>query len=181
MIEWLISRFGVNSLAWIAAFCLFSGGGLFGWVVNDLRWKVRYGERETEILEERIAVYEIARALEAEGEARAGKLLAIEAVNRKLGKEKDDAIRKLATNRACLGADLVGLLNAGADPGLRLSSPASGLARPTAASTADPSVRDQWATDADVALWARYAREQYDACRARIDALAEFLRARSAR
>jgi hypothetical protein len=163
--------------------CLLIGAAIKGW-----RWEARVEAREADILRERIAVYAIARSLEAAGEEQARKLLAQEAANRKLGKEKDDAIRKLATGRACLGADLVGLLNDGAESsGPGLSAPAGGLAYPAAAAATDsgirsqesgisetPGIRTAWATDADVALWIRFAREQYDVCRRRIDALNEF-------
>jgi hypothetical protein len=112
------------------------------------------------------------------GEALAGQQLALEARNAKLGKERDDALRKITTGRACLGADAVRLLNAAdtSAPGLRLPAPAGGLAGPPAAPSGDSGdwAPGSWTSDADVALWARFAREQYDLCRGRIDALNDF-------
>jgi hypothetical protein len=115
---------------------------------------------------------EKAAAAEAAGETLAREQLELEALNAKLGKEKDDALRKATTGRACLDADAVRLLNApaAAPPGLRLSAPAGGPAGPPAAAAGDSGD----ASDTAVALWARFAREQYDLCRGRIDALNDF-------
>jgi hypothetical protein len=112
------------------------------------------------------AALENVRAVEAKGDTLAREQLALEARARQLNEEKEDAIRKLTTGRVCLDAAVVGLLNqrraVATSPGLR--PPASGAAGSIAAV----------ATDTDVALWAANARDQYDLCRGRIDALRQF-------
>ncbi|MDR2113413.1 MAG: hypothetical protein LBQ62_09995 [Candidatus Accumulibacter sp.] len=173
MLDWLIARIGINSLAIAFALgTLFFGAGA-GWTINDWWWEAKWGRREAEVAQSInathqavVAALEKARAVEAAGEAAAQRQIALEAQNAKLGKEKDDALRKLTTGRACLDAPVVGLLNADAfaanGPGLR--PPAGGVARAAAG----------FASDTDVALWARNARDQYDRCRGRIDALNAF-------
>lgn len=109
----------------------------------------------------------ISRALdiEREGEAIAVALAASETARNQLAKDKTREIARLTSGRKCLSADAVGLLNtASTDPGLRLPAPAADSAR-TAAT---------FATDTDVGQWASAARDQYDLCRGRIDALRQW-------
>jgi hypothetical protein len=172
VITWLVSRFGLSAVSWAFSLGMLVSGGVCGWTINGWRWEARTQTREANIERDRAAIYEVARKLESLGDDLTRKTITLEAANRKLGKEKDDALRKATTGRACLGADLVRLLDDAAPaptPGLRLPPPASGIAGADAAAA-----RDQDATDTDVALWIRYAREQYDVCRGRIDALREF-------
>jgi hypothetical protein len=169
-----------------------------GWTANGWRWEARVSAIEKAVSADAASraeavseALERARALEARGDAIAARLLAAEAAQTRLGKEKDDAIRALAAGRPCLAGPLVGLLNgsSGSGAGLRLP-PASGGAAPAAsAPAADPgrsggiaaphaSLRPPpplgSASDTAVALWARNARDAHDACRARINALREF-------
>jgi hypothetical protein len=142
---------------------------------------------------------EAVRAAEREGDEIAARLIEAEALNRKLAKERDHAILELTTGRACLDAGVVRLLNNPASPGADNRLPAASgnppdADSPSAAHQNDPQPRsgaapqggDQWlwdgpaatdaayATDTDIALWARLARDEHDACRARIDALRAF-------
>ena len=86
-----------------------------------------------------------------------------------LNQEHTHAIKRLTTGRACLSADLVGVLNrtqpattARPDP---VPTPPSGAAATNAAS---------FATDADVGNWTASARHQYAECAARLGALIEW-------
>ncbi|GHU08322.1 hypothetical protein AGMMS50225_06750 [Betaproteobacteria bacterium] len=147
-----------------------------------------------------------------EGERIAAALAQSEAARHQLAKDKSREIALYTSGARCLSADAVGVLNAAAtSPGLRLPTPAAGLAHAAAAFTTDADVGDQgdsrggsrtaptppkfatdtdvwdqgagdsrggsrtaptpFATDADVGQWAIAAREQYDTCRGRIDAL----------
>ena len=76
-------------------------------------------------------------------------------------------IKRLTTGRLCLDTGAVRLLN---DAGLpaAVSSDVSAPAGGSAATDGGSS------SDTDVALWAAGARRQYDACRARLDALIDW-------
>lgn len=80
-------------------------------------------------------------------------------------KERDRALKSLTTGRACLDGTAVRLLNqsARADDGQLPAAADQSADTATAA-----------ASDSDVALWIGTARDYYDACRGRIDALAEW-------
>ena len=87
----------------------------------------------------------------------------------KLHQEHTREINRLTTGRACLSAELVGVLNntqpATADRPDPLPTPTGG---PDAAHAA------AFATDADVSTWAATARQQYAECAARQRALIEW-------
>ncbi|GHU34905.1 hypothetical protein AGMMS50256_29250 [Betaproteobacteria bacterium] len=97
----------------------------------------------------------------------ARRLADAEAARLKTSKEKDREIARLAKNKPCLGAGLVRVLNdRNQESGISGQLPApSGLA-----ADADRAA----ASDTDVALWARDARDRHDECRERIDALRDF-------
>jgi prophage endopeptidase len=79
--------------------------------------------------------------------------------------EKRHAINLLTERRVCLNAPTVRLLNsADGDTATNLPTPATGI---TAQS-------DAIATDTDVAGWIANAQQQYDTCRARLDALIDW-------
>ncbi|MDR3300895.1 MAG: hypothetical protein LBU43_13115 [Candidatus Accumulibacter sp.] len=114
-------------------------------------------------------------AIERQGEIIAARAIAAENQNTQLAKERDHAIRKLSTGRACLSAPVVRLLNAGAAPGRSGLSATPGVATLAAPGiAADSADQDDYANDIDVALWSRNARSQYNVCRERIDALRAF-------
>ena len=87
----------------------------------------------------------------------------------KLHQEHTREINRLTTGRACLSAELVGVLNntqpATADRPDPLPTPTGG---PDAAHAA------AFATDADVSTWAATARRDYAECAARLGALIEW-------
>lgn len=77
-------------------------------------------------------------------------------------KERSDAVRKLTSGRKCLDAAVVRVLN-------DVPGPPDGQAEPY------PLSKDgSFATDTDVGEWASHAKQQYDVCRGRIDAIADF-------
>ncbi|MDR2624948.1 MAG: hypothetical protein LBC37_01285 [Zoogloeaceae bacterium] len=170
------------------------GGGSIGWISNGWRWEARYAalekaqaEKETELVLAVSAARESAIAAIERGEALAAEVNAGEAERIKLARERDDAIRKNTTGRACLDAGVVGLLNHGAaaaGSGLRPPSgdapgATAGIATDTDVRHQESGIRNQWATDTDVALWAGFARDQYETCRGRIDALRQFFQQES--
>ncbi|GHU37674.1 hypothetical protein AGMMS50256_35930 [Betaproteobacteria bacterium] len=206
----------------------FSAGAGLSWAINDWRWEARFAaleksnaqtaQQQAEALSQAL---ENTLTLERRGTALAARLLEAEALQRKIAKEKDDAIRKNTLGRPCLDAAVVRLLNDAprlpAGAGLRLPPTAGEPAHADRTAAADSGIRDQesginpktrrsvlipdtWhlipdsrsvsnpihtaegatlfrptedalTTDTDISLWAREARDQHDACRARIDAL----------
>ncbi|GHU10880.1 hypothetical protein FACS1894185_3170 [Betaproteobacteria bacterium] len=120
--------------------------------------------------------------IEREGEAIAHRLAAVEAERDQIKEDKNREITRLTTGRLCLSADAVRVLNApAAGTGLLLPAPAAGLAVAPASFASDADVGGgarsaptSFATDADVGHWAITARDQYDRCRGRIDALREW-------
>lgn len=173
IIAWCAEKIGLGVAANIAVLGVFVFGAWLGWTLSGWLWVASYAElekthAEAEAVRDRavLEALEQVRALERQGDAIAARLMTAEAARTQLAKEKDDAIRAYTTGKPCLAAGLVGLLNntTGSGSGLRLSAPASGLAPADSAA----------ATDTDVALWARVARDAHDACRARIDALNDF-------
>jgi len=81
-----------------------------------------------------------------------------------LTKDKNDALRRLTTGRACLSADAVRVLNSAPHGAANVFSPAPG---PVAAGTGV-------ASDSDVAGWISTAQQQHEQCRNRLGALIDF-------
>lgn len=106
---------------------------------------------------------ETAQAL---GDVLFGRLASVEATLSKTSQELDREIRRRTTGRHCLNSDVVSLLNAAADSN-------AGNHLPEAPGSA-PAEDGAFATDTDVALWAKLARTEYDICRARLGALIDF-------
>ena len=107
------------------------------------------------------------------GDTLTDRLIKAEADVKKITQEKNLEIAKLTTGRACLGADVVGLLNQPTDataPGLKPVPQTPGLSLAAGGSAA---------TDHDVATWISNARREYDTCRARLNALIDFEEGRS--
>jgi hypothetical protein len=172
MLTKLLDWIAHYALGWILVWTLLIGIAL-GWQVNGLIYKAKLAvlqlaqaERETTL--EHTVNAALAAVLEAErkGDALTAQVVALESERSKTAKEKDREIQRLTTGRACLGADVVRLLNAESAPG-------SGLKLPTAASGAAGSATG-FASDTDVGLWAVDARTLYDTCRGRVDALREW-------
>lgn len=80
---------------------------------------------------------------------------------------KQREIVKYATNRTCLNAELVRVLNNGTETG---NSPAGMSEAIPSVDAADGAI----ATDTDVASWIANAQEQYKICTARYHALIDF-------
>lgn len=88
-----------------------------------------------------------------------------EAINYQLAQEKDREIRRLTFGRPCLGSAAIRVLNESAgQPAAALPQTSGQLLRSDAA----------FATDTDVGVWIGQCRRGYDACRNRLEAIAEF-------
>ena len=120
-----------------------------------------------------VATAESAIREQLEGAIRMGdtltdQLIKAETDLKKTTQEKNRAIQNLTTGRACLDADVVGLLNQSAD------TTAHGI-KPTAKAPGLPyATNEAFATDTDVGTWIGFAQGEYDTCRARLDALIDF-------
>jgi hypothetical protein len=138
--------------------------------------KAEHAEVETALTVATVKAIAQAKLQEAIAEELEQRQLALEAQTRQILKERDDAIRKATRGDVCLRAPVLGLLNAHApiDPVSPddLPPPADGLADAAAAPAADPG--ELAASDTDVALWAAGARDAYDQCRGRVDAVRIF-------
>lgn len=102
---------------------------------------------------------------QARGDVLAARLNESQAAIDSLAQEKENAIRRLTARRPCLGGAAVRVLNqpVAAQPS----------AVPTAAS--EPVADDAaFATDTDVGIWIAGCRRDYDTCRGRLQAIADF-------
>jgi hypothetical protein len=192
ILAWISGLFpGNNPLFAAALLCLLTGGAL-GWTANDLVSSARIANLEAardraraEAGNSAVKALQAARKAEDIAQELALAQTGLESQRQQLGKEKDDALKKITTGRPCLDPDALRLLNGSGD-GFRLparsglhpdaaSAPAAdsggsgGIAAPHAPLRPPPPLGS--ASDAAVALWARHARDQYDLCRARIDTL----------
>lgn len=107
------------------------------------------------------------RAAVARGDALAARVASAETALQTQLEENHHAIRRLTTGRPCLGSAAVRLLNSAPVNATAVPATASQLAEPDAA----------FASDTDVGLWAASARRQYDVCRGRLSAVADFYEA----
>lgn len=85
------------------------------------------------------------------------------------------ALKRTTSDRACLGGAARRLLNQ--SPGIAATGLPAGAGRvadPAAAAAADTGIGDT--SEADTADWIAVAAGQYEACRARIDAIADWQR-----
>lgn len=90
--------------------------------------------------------------------------------------ERNDAIEKVTTGRACLNSATVRVLN-GNGQGIHAPAVSEASREPTAAgskSTVDPSADYEGATDTDVAQWISYAKRYYTVCQDRLQALIDY-------
>ncbi|MDR0716493.1 MAG: hypothetical protein LBF50_03625 [Azoarcus sp.] len=160
----------------LAAFGVFFFGAFTGCQFERGRRaevEAEWAQERARVAGEHSAALERAREFERAGEELAARLFETERARAAFGEEKDREISRLSTGRPCLSVPVTRLLN---DRGAAAAvpAPAQRAARAAAGTAADPDVR--WATDADVALWARHAQEQYDICRGRIGALSSFFK-----
>lgn len=105
------------------------------------------------------------------GDSLAAKLATQQTHISQLHQDHTHAIKRLTTGRACLSAELVGVLNT-------TQSAATDRPDPLPTPTGQPAAADApaFATDTDVGHWAATARQQYAACAARLGALIEWHR-----
>jgi hypothetical protein len=180
MIEKLVAFLSGNGVVYALFGAVLVGAALGGGLCK-LYYDTQLAVLEASIARERQASAEthaaatsdaLARlqAAQLKGDALAAQVAAAETARLQLAQEKDREIARLTTGRACLDGSVVRLLNRDQGSGIRDQLPApTGFAFGTdsaaAADTAD------FASDTDIALWARHARDQHDACRERISAL----------
>jgi Zn-dependent M28 family amino/carboxypeptidase len=178
MIKKIIAFFVGNAPDFTLLMAALLIGSMLGWFFSGLYYEAQIGHFETQIatLHKDHAIDQAAAAANAlsrlqaaqkKGDELTRKLADADAKRQRLAKEKDREIKRLSTGRACLGAGLVGLLNdRNQGSGIRHPLPApSGLA---------VDANRAAASDTDLALWARDARDRHDACRERIDALRQW-------
>jgi hypothetical protein len=197
MIEKLLALFSGNAVAWLLTFAALGSGLLAGWWITRVYYRADIAALKQTYAEEQAAAATDAlarlQAANRKGDELAAQVAAAETARKQLGKEKDREIQNLTTGRPCLGADVVRLLNSGhPGAGVREQLPeASGFTLDAdsalAADTASGSrgqvtgmrsplpchlSPDACATsDTDIALWARNARDEHDACRERLEKL----------
>lgn len=169
----LLDRALSPALAWMALILLLTAaaGGFFA---GD-RWASRAGRAEMAELKAEQALADAMAAkqardrlaaAQARGDALTVRLAAAEQSRLTLTQEHAHAIRRLTSNRPCLTAATVRLLN-GTGPGIHDPAVPAAARVPVAADAGS-------ASDTDVALWIDGARGQYGQCRDRLQALIDF-------
>ena len=163
---------GVIDPLQVASLLLLAGFFFAGWFANG--WRTNASIERLK-LDHQTAITEADEASEArltlaaQRNAEIATLLA-DAENRLITteREKNDALKKLTTGRACLTAPAVRLLN-GQSAGLQLKA----APLPTPQPQPVPETA-RFATDRDVGQWIAGCQRQYDTCRERLDAIREF-------
>ena len=155
----------------VAAVIFLTGFGL-GWGLNGTRLNAdidRLKLAQQTAIADAAQASEIRLTLAAHRNAEiAEKLSAAENRLITTEREKNDALKKLTTGRACLAAPAVRLLN-GQPAGLQFKATSLPAPQP------QPLPEDaRFATDTDVGQWIAGCQRYYDTCRERIDALREF-------
>lgn len=127
--------------------------------------------RTTHAETDRVAALAAAKGLQQaqqRGDALTTTLVQRQAQINQLQKDKRDALNRLTTGRACLGAAAVRVLN-------QPASPADAGPEPVPTAPGDAAAAGAaFATDADVGHWAIAARAAHDTCRQRLDALIDW-------
>lgn len=198
LFNWIGTRVGVSAawsfLSWgLPVAALLAGAAVGGWAA----WHLGRAPLKTELAQLRSAQAETTRlaalasaarlqAAQQRSEALATDLLNTLATNHQLTEEVTDALQTATAGRACLSGPALRLLNrspgitvAGLDglPTPRPGAAAAGAAPAAAADAAGPPSAGaeqppaSVATDTDVATWIANAGQQYEACRARLNAL----------
>lgn len=164
-----------------------AGGGWAGWRLGRAPLHTELASAKTDMAQLRTTHAETARvaALAAakglqqaqqRGDALTTALAQRQAQINQLWKDQRDALNRLTTGRACLGAAAVRVLNE-PDSATTSAGHEPVPAPPGGAVAADGA----FATDADVGHWAIAARAQYGDCRARLAALIDWHTAGGAR
>lgn len=173
---WNVLSYGLPVLVWCLGLAL---GAWLGWTMGRAPVKLALEQARTERAELKAAHSETARLqalaaarglqdAQARGNALTHSLAQRQAQIHQLTREKNDAINRLTTGRACLSGAAVRVLNGAA-------------ATPTGGSVDVPNTPGgaaaegaRFATDTDVGRWAVAARADYDTCRYRLDALIDW-------
>ena len=148
----------------VAALCFAAGWSVEGWRKNAEIARLEAVHSAQRARDAEAANADIAAA-QARGDALVARVAMAENARTQVTQEKTDAIRRLTAGRPCLGSAAVRLLNQPA--GLKPAAVPETASQPAGADAA-------FATDTDVGLWANTARRQYDTCRGRLGAVAEF-------
>jgi len=180
LLAFLRSTVGV---ALIAALIAGSSGVWLGWRYADALGDervARCNQRSADAVAaaERAARRRIEAAQVAGDAALLNERLRVESVTRTT-EELQHALNRVTSDRTCLGGAARRLLNR--SPGIAAASlpaRAGGAAAAVATATADPGIvaGSDSTSERDTAAWIARAAGQYDACRARIDAVAEWQR-----
>lgn len=194
LFNWIGTRFSVGAawgfLSWgLPLAALLAGAAAGGWAA----WELGRAPLRTENAELRVAyaqaselaVQAAARRLQQaheRSESLASQLADTLLANKQLSQEKTHALQRVSIGRACLSDRALRVLDSA--PGLRVAgldelpapepaAAAAGGAAPT--HTNQPGERpERVATDADIGTWAIAAGAQFEACRARLDALIDW-------
>ena len=167
------SQAGVVPVQLIAALAVAAAAFGAGWTVQGWRGSAALAALQTQHAQAAQATTEanarhLVRVWER-GDELATSLASQQSRITQLHQEHTHAIKRLTTGRACLSAELVGVLNrtqpATADGSGPLPAPTGSTA------SADASA---FATDADVGNWTASARHQYAECAARLGSLIEW-------
>lgn len=149
---------------------LLVGAGL-GWVTQGWRKNAELSElRKEQATKDEKAATAANKALQdaiTRGDQLTERLTTAEAQLTTITEEKNDAIRRLTTGRACLNSRTVSVLN---------SSDTSAVSSHDVSQAASSAVSEdaRFATDSDVGLWIAAAQRAYNSCRERLNAIADF-------
>lgn len=152
------------AIALFAGFFFFAGWSVEGWRKDAQIAAMNATQQQAKAAAASQAAGELQAAVLL-GDALSARLVQSESRLSQLTEEKDHEIRRLTQGRRCLDSAVVRVLN----------DPASRASAAVPAATGDPVRADApFATDTDVGLWATDARQRFDSCRTRLDAIADF-------
>jgi hypothetical protein len=173
---WRVLSFGLPVLVWCLGLAL---GAWLGWTLGRNPVQLQLEQARTERAELQAAQAETARLqalaaarglqdAQARGNALSANLLGREAQIHQLTLEKNDAINRLTTGRACLSGAAVRVLNGAA------ATPTGGPVDVPNTPGGAAAEGARFATDADVGHWVVDARAEFETCRQRLDALIDW-------
>lgn len=157
---------------WVAMVIFVTGIGLGGygsWLLGRAPLQVQLAKQATTYADEKNQLAQHAaktlQEAQARGDALSAGLLNQQKQIDQLKTEKRDAIRQVTTGKPCLNGPALRLLSSAPGLSVRDLSPATG----SAIAAGEPI-----ATDTDIAFWIVDAGAQFEACRARLDALIDW-------
>ncbi len=164
-----------NALALAMAVAMFASG----WLVESWRMereiaRLQGAQAKAEAAAEKAHSERLADA-NSRGDQLALQLAGYQETLSAFAEEKNREIARLTTGRRCLDSAAVRLLNqpSGLKLGGLVPEAAGIVVRTDAAAPADPDDR-AFASDGDVASWITTCQTRYDACRGRLQAIADF-------